>query len=162
MRRLISKSSRTLGKSEVPFHSEGTGFLGGSELESGIAGDEGPATGGMRGVLLGSGLRKGGVIVLCAGKIGGEVRKSERRDGLPVLLPTISVKDDTEDCFLSFLMKSPGVVGEGSGDSPGGHGGLPDFMKETNGDGLSGWGGGDEDCELVDELAPPQSFRIWG
>lgn len=79
----MSRSSRTLSNPEVRFHSEGTEFLGGSGAGSGTLEDEGPATGEVTGaMLLGTGLREGGVTgpVLCIGEIGGEARKSERRD----------------------------------------------------------------------------------
>lgn len=74
VRRLISRSSRTLSKPEVPFHSEGAEFLGGSRVGCGTGGDEGPATGEVTGMLLWTGLREGEVIVLCIG----EAKESER------------------------------------------------------------------------------------
>jgi hypothetical protein len=67
----MSRSSRTLSNPEVLFHSEGAKYLGGSGV--GRVGDEGPATGEVTCVMVGTGLRVDEVTGLCVmGESGGE------------------------------------------------------------------------------------------
>lgn len=137
----MRRSSLILSNPEVRFHPEAVDVL---DCRGGkILGDEGPGTG----VGVGTGFRKGEVTRDEAG----DAERSEPLASLP--FPT-SVTDATDDCFLFFLMKSPGVVVRGEPSEAGRVDGAGDIgVTGVAGTGVCGVG------ELVDELPPPQSLR---
>lgn len=141
------------------FHSEAADVLGRSGVGGGILGDEGPGTGEFSDALFGTGFREGEVIL--GGDIGDEAAEAERSELLTSLPFPEDVTDATDDCFLFFLMRSPGVVAigetsEGSDvDASGGREGL--LVDTAVGGGVTVGGGGV--CELADEFPPPQSLR---
>lgn len=97
VRRLMRRSSLILSNPEVRFHSEAVDVL--SRSGGKILGDEGPGTG----VGVGTGFRKG------------EVTRDEAADpgrSEPLMSLTFPASETVaiDDCFLFFLMKSPGVI----------------------------------------------------
>jgi hypothetical protein len=135
----MRRSSLILSNPDVRFHSEAVDVLG---LSGGkILGDEGPGTG------VGTGFRKGEVTRDEAGE-------AERSEPLTSLLFPASETVATDDCFLFFLMKSPGVVVRGEPSEEGVVDGAGDVgVTGVAGPGVCAVG------ELADELPPPQSLR---
>jgi hypothetical protein len=101
VRRLMRRSSLILSNPEVRFHSEAVEVL--SRSGGKILGDEGPGTGVGVGTGFGTGFRKGEVTRDEAADAG----RSEPLMSLPF---PASETVATDDCFLFFLMKSPGVI----------------------------------------------------